>query len=32
MEVSEDDINLKGEFQWIGIPIENVVSIRPISA
>ena len=30
MEVSEEEINLKGEFQWIGIPIENVVSIRPV--
>lgn len=32
MEVSEEEINLKGEYQWIGIPIENVVSIRPVSA
>ncbi|MBI5181441.1 MAG: hypothetical protein HZA06_00850 [Nitrospirae bacterium] len=31
IEVTEEEINLQGEFQWIAIPMEKVSSIRPLN-
>ncbi|MBI3354066.1 MAG: hypothetical protein HY034_04165 [Nitrospirae bacterium] len=31
IEVTEEEINLQGEFQWIAIPMEKVTSVRPIN-